>query len=291
MHSILFHLGPIPIYSYGLMLMLAFLAASTVAMQLAKQRGIEPEHVLDLAAAILVAAILGSRLLYVALQWHFFRQHLADIGQIWQGGLSFHGGLIGGLLAGIIYCRRHGLSFLRMGDVVAPGAAVGYAIGRIGCFLNGCCYGAPTSLPWACQFRDPPITGSLTPPSHPTQIYASLINLGIFALLLWIWRRQRFTGQVLWSYLLFYAIYRFGIEFLRKGATAEVFAASGLTHSQWASIAMVLIAGGALLRLSRHGEPLERWTLAVGKGTPGTEHRMPKAKDRLGAVGSVGAKK
>jgi phosphatidylglycerol:prolipoprotein diacylglycerol transferase len=253
MHSILFHIGPLPVYSYGFMLMLAFLAATAVATRLARQRGIAPEYVLDLTASVLVAGILGARLLYVALNLSYFRDHPGHVLRLWEGGLSFHGGLAGGLIAGLIFCRRRGISFLRMGDVVAPALALGYAIGRIGCFLNGCCYGAPTDLPWACRFHDPPITGPLTPPSHPTQIYASIINLGIFALLLTIARRQRAPGQVLWSYLLFYAIYRFGIEFLRKGATAQVLAA-GLTHSQWASIAMVLIAGAVLMRL-RDAEP------------------------------------
>src|SRR5262249_5517470 len=157
----------------------------------------------------LVAGIAGARLLFVLLQWSYFREHPGHIARIWEGGLSFQGGLAAALVAGYIYCRRRGLSFLQMGDILAPGVALGYSIGRIGCFLNGCCYGAPTNLPWACQFRDPPITGPLTPPSHPTQIYASLLNLGIFALLLMIWRRQRVAGQVLWSYLLLYAVYRF----------------------------------------------------------------------------------
>jgi phosphatidylglycerol:prolipoprotein diacylglycerol transferase len=140
-----------------------------------------------------------------------------------------------------------------MGDVMAPGIALGYAIGRIGCFLNGCCYGTPTDLPWACRFQDPLVSGTVTPPSHPTQIYAAIISLGLFALLIWIDRRQRVDGQVLWSYLLGYAVYRFGIEFLRAGATAEVTLA-GLTNSQWASIGMSVLAGIALYRHSRRSE-------------------------------------
>lgn len=264
MHSILFHIGPFPIYSYGFMLMLAFLAATSVAVRLGRQRGISPEAIFDLTAMILVAAIAGARLLYVALNGSYFAQHPDHIWRLWEGGLSFHGGLVGGLLAGLYYCRRHHVSFLRLGDVVAPGVALGYAIGRIGCFLNGCCYGAPTDLPWACRFHDPPITGPLTPPSHPTQLYATIINLGVFALLLRLFQRQRVTGQVLWSYILAYAIYRFGIEFLRKGVTAQVFAL-GLTQAQWASIGMALLAGGVLAWLARHGEGVQ----AFGhSGTP-----------------------
>src|SRR5260370_32352139 len=107
-----------------------------------------------------------------------------------------------------------------MGGVVGAGVALGDGMGRVGCFLSGCCSGGRTDLPWACRFHDPPITGPLTPPSHPTQIYASIINLGVFYLLLRIFQRQPVTGHVLWSYLLFYALYRFGIEFLRKAVTA-----------------------------------------------------------------------
>jgi phosphatidylglycerol:prolipoprotein diacylglycerol transferase len=243
------------------MLMLAFLTATAVAARLGRQRGIAPEQIFDLTAMILVAAIAGARLLYVALNADYFRENPGHIWRLWEGGLSFHGGLLGGLLVGIFFCRQRGLSFLRLGDVVAPGVALGYAIGRIGCFLNGCCYGAPTDLPWACRFHDPPITGPLTPPSHPTQIYASIINLGIFALLLAIFRRQRRTGQVLWSYLLFYAVYRFFIEFLRKGVTAQV-AAAGLTQAQWASIGMMLAAGGVLYWLARHGKGVQGYSVS-----------------------------
>src|SRR5437016_14161031 len=113
MHSILFHIGPLPIYAYGFMLMLAFLAATAVAMRLARQRGIAPEHVLDLTAFILVAGIVGARFLYVLLNWTFFRDHLGHVVRLWEGGLSFHGGLVGGLIAGLVFCRSRGLSFLR----------------------------------------------------------------------------------------------------------------------------------------------------------------------------------
>jgi phosphatidylglycerol:prolipoprotein diacylglycerol transferase len=285
MHSILFHIGPLPIYSYGFMLMLAFLAATAIATHLARERGMPPEYVLDLTAYILVAGILGARLLYVMLTWSYFRDHLDHVFRVWEGGLSFHGGLVGGLLAGLLYCRGRGISFLRMGDIVAPGLAIGYSIGRIGCFLNGCCYGSPTDLPWACRFHDPPITGPLTPPSHPTQIYASIINVGIFALLMLIWRRQKATGQVLWSYLLFYAIYRFGIEFLRKGATAQVLAA-GLTHSQWASIGMVLVAGAVLYRLAHQRDKV----LPSGQSTAVPQSKIQNPKSKMPSISAAGKK-
>jgi phosphatidylglycerol:prolipoprotein diacylglycerol transferase len=122
-----------------------------------------------------------------------------------------------------------------------PALALGYAIGRLGCFLNGCCYGAPTDLPWAFRFHDPPVTGPLTAPSHPTQIYASLINLGIFAALWAMAMRKTRPGQVFFAYLALYSIYRFGIEFLRKGYTAKVWL-GGLTQAQIGSLVLLVLA-------------------------------------------------
>ena len=129
MHSILFKLGPITIYSYGFMLMLAFLAGTLVATRVARRRGIAPEVVLDLVAYLLIAALVGSRALYVALHWAFFRDTLGEIGKIWTGGLSFHGGLVGGVLAGAWFCRRKQLPFLTVADALMPSLALGYAIG------------------------------------------------------------------------------------------------------------------------------------------------------------------
>src|SRR5258708_32127519 len=106
MHSILFHIGPLPIYAYGFMLMLAFLAGTAVALRLARERGIAPELVLDLTATLLVSGIIGARLLYVLLNASYFRDHLSHLGRLWEGGLSFHGGLAGALIAGAFYCRN-----------------------------------------------------------------------------------------------------------------------------------------------------------------------------------------
>lgn len=242
MHSILLKLGPITIYSYGFMLMLAFLAGTLVATRVARRRGIPGDVVLDLVAYLLIAALIGARVLYVALpeNWSYFQNNLGEIGKIWTGGLSFHGGLLGGVLAGAWFCRRRQLPFLLMADILMPSLALGYAIGRLGCFLNGCCYGAPTDLPWAFRFHDPPVTGPLTAPSHPTQIYASLINLGIFALLWGLAMRKTRPGQVFFAYLALYAVYRFGIEFLRKGYTAREWL-GGLTEAQVGSLVMLVV--------------------------------------------------
>src|SRR5947208_1202704 len=184
MHPILFHLGSIPIYSFGLLVTVGFVAGVTLAYRLAKSSGLPAEGILDAAAWILIASIAGARLLFVLLNWSQFSGHWIEAVKTWRGGMSFHGGLVGGVLAGAIYAWRRRLPFWALADAVAPGLALGYAIGRIGCFLNGCCYGGPTTLPWGVVFRDAD-HGGLTPPSHPVQPYATLLNLGICALLVW----------------------------------------------------------------------------------------------------------
>jgi phosphatidylglycerol:prolipoprotein diacylglycerol transferase len=272
MHSILFKLGPITIYSYGFMLMLAFLAGTLVATRVARRRGIAPDVVLDLVAYLLIAALIGSRALYVALHWHYFRDHLGEIGKIWTGGLSYHGGLLGGILAGAWFCWRKRLSFLAVADTLMPSLALGYAVGRVGCFLNGCCYGAPTTLPWAFRFHDPPVTGPLTAPSHPTQIYASLINLAIFALLWWMAMRKTRPGQVFFVYLGLYSIYRFGIEFLRKGYTAQVWL-GGLTQAQIGSLALIAVAVALYAWVSRPAPAAVETREIAGARPSGVETR------------------
>ena len=255
MHSILFHIGPLPIYSYGFMLMLAFLAATAIATHLARERGMPPEYVLDLTAISWSPAILGARLLYVSSPGATFRDHLDHVLRVWEGGLSFHGGLVGGLLVGCALLPRPGHLLPADGRRrrARAGARLRHRAHRL--FPERLLLWRADRSSLGLPLPRPADHRAATPPSHPTQLYASIINLGIFALLMLISAPAACTGQVLWSYLLFYAIYRFGIEFLRKGATAQVLAA-GLTHSQWASIGMVLVAGAVLSASADHGQGL-----------------------------------
>ena len=140
-----------------------------------------------------------------------------------------------------------GLSFWKCADLLAPSVAIGYAITRIGCFLNGCCYGAPTSLPWGVRFHE---HGFLTPPSHPTQLYATAANLLIFFLLTRLERLKRAPGFIFVSYLGLYSIYRFLIEFLRKGYSAQV-SLFGLTQAQVASIVIIVACAVVIVTFCR----------------------------------------
>lgn len=250
MHPVLFHLGPVAVRSYGVMVALGFALAVWWSLRMAPRYQIEPDRILDLVLYTAVAGIVSSRLVFVLFHWGDFVREPVQVFYFWQGGLSFHGAFLGGALAVALYTRRWGIPFLRIADLLAPGVALAYAVGRIGCFLGGCCYGVPTDLPWACSFHDPFHPHLRTPPSHPTQIYASLSNLLLFAMLARMQRQPHATGKVFWAYLALYGVYRFIVEFWRIGATSSVLAL-GLSDAQWVSLLMVAVGGAAWGRARR----------------------------------------
>ncbi len=245
MRSTLFEIFGLPIRSYGVMMVVGFVAGLWRASRVCGKRGLAPERLYDLAVIVLLSGVLGARLVYILLNpgTESFREFLA----VWQGGLSFHGGVVFGLLGGYLYTRRAGLDFLKCADLIAPSAAIGYGFTRIGCFLNGCCYGAPTTLPWAVRFNE---QGVLTPPSHPTQIYASLASFAIFFLLVRLEKLHRAPGFVFTSYLGLYSIYRFLIEYLRAGYSAQLWF-GGLTQAQVASAAIFAVSAVVILTVYR----------------------------------------
>jgi len=246
MYRTFFTIGPVAVHSYGVLLMLGFIAGILLARREARRVGLSPEVPLDLGVWILVAGVLGARGLYVALNWSFFAANPIEALRIWhEGGLSFYGGLLGGVVAGLIFTWRRGLSFWSVADMLAPGLALGYGIARFGCLLNGCCYGAPTSLPWGMRFPLWPDSAILTDPSHPTQIYSALGSFAVLGVLMAVRRRLQVPGQLFLLYLMLYAVVRSTVEVLRKGYTAEVLV-GGLTQAQVASAVMFI---GALVVL------------------------------------------
>lgn len=262
MYPRLFHIGSFTLYSFGLMVILGFAAGTALAARLARRRGLPGDAFLDAAIVILFAGVAGARLLFVALNWKVYAAHPREIFEIWNGGMSFHGGVIAGVAAGLLHMRRQGLPVLAMADAAAPGLALGYAIGRIGCFLNGCCYGSETLLPWGV----PGIfcVGAPSPELkyHPTQIYALITNLVLTVLLVVAYRRPHRSGQVLALYVAGYSIYRFAIESLRKGVTADVFA-FGLTQAQAFSVLTLVIAVVWWAWLQQNSRPAPELTNAT----------------------------
>lgn len=249
MRSILFQIGPIPIRAYGLMLWLGLVLGLLRTLRASKRTDIKSEYVVDLALYTVLAGIVGAHIGSILLELPFYLKNPSELTGLWRGvfsstggirGLSFHAGLISALLMAFGYTRRKKLNFLEVVDLCSPGLVIGYAITRIGCFLNGCCYGIPTSLPWGVCFHADGVSGSLTPPSHPTQLYAVGASALIYVALVAIEKRRRFTGQVFLSYLCLYSVYRFLNEILRKGVTGEV-AFAGLTEAQVVSLAVLII--------------------------------------------------
>ena len=204
MLPILFHIGPFPVHSWGVLLMIGFLVGGWRAAKNAPRYGFKPEDVWDVSLFGLLGGVLGGRIGFVVQEPHFWERPQQMLA-IWDGGMAFYGGLLGGILAGVLTCRAKKMRVADMADLAAPSLALGYIFGRIGCFLNGCCYGGVCDLPWAIRFPDEHVPGVLTPPSHPAQLYSSLGGTAYlpFALLP-LEKHRKFRGQVMYVFLFLY---------------------------------------------------------------------------------------
>ncbi len=244
----LFRIGPVEIHSYGAMLMLGFVAGILLSRREARRLGLSVDLPLDLGIWILVAAVVCARLVFVALNWPDFAPRPAEALYVWrEGGLSFHGGLLGGVAATLVFAHARRTSFWTIAGMMTPGLALGYGIARLGCFLNGCCYGAPTSLPWGVKFPTAELPNIAR---HPTQIYAALGSFAILGILMAIRKRLGSPGQLFLVYLMLYSVMRAGIEVLRRGETAKTLA-DGVTQAQFASALIFVAAAVSYALLSR----------------------------------------
>ena len=257
MYPELFNIGPITVYTYGVLLAASYLLGLRLAMSRAKARGLDASRVLDLGIYIIIAALVGAKLLLLVVDFDQFRRSPAELLTLARSGGVFYGGLILAVLVAFWYIYRHRLPFWTTCDVFAPGIALGHAIGRFGCLFAGCCYGRETSVPWAITFRDPFAAANVgTPlnrPLHPTQLYEAGAELLILGVLLWTERKGRpFAGRTFWLYMLLYAVSRFIIEFYRGDERGMVFMFS---TSQFISLLLAPLALVMLVYLSRAEAP------------------------------------
>ncbi|HHU51696.1 MAG TPA: prolipoprotein diacylglyceryl transferase [Firmicutes bacterium] len=233
MRDVLFSIGGINVYAYGTAVAVALLLGVIWVGRMTTQKKIvDFDHLLDLALPIVIWAIIGARLLYVLLELPIYLQDPISILYLPDGGLSFYGAVIGGFLAGYRHCKKSDLPLWRIADQVALYLPIGYAIARIGCLLHGCCYGVPTDLPWAmrCAAGDDLLR-------HPTQIYAIIASLFIFAVL-WLYRkRPYFNGFLFWLYVELYVLTRFVIEIFRD---SQILAFGWLRTTQVACLFIAL---------------------------------------------------
>ena len=220
----------IPVHTYGILVASGFLVAMSVAARNAERSGLDRDKVLDLSFGILVAAMIGSRVLFIIVNWDEYAHDLIGIVQFWKGGLVFYGGFLGAVAFSIWYMRKHDMEFFPYADALAPTIAIGQALGRLGCFSAGCCWGGACDVHYALAARFPPDSlayqsqaashliaagAATTIPIHPTQLYESLGTALIFLALALYRSRKKFHGELLALYLMLYAPLRALVETLR----------------------------------------------------------------------------
>ena len=253
MYPRLLELGPITVYTYGVLLAAAYLFGLQLARVRAKQRGLDANRVLDLGIYIIISALVGAKLLLLITDFKSFTADPRELLTLARSGGVFYGGLIVAVIVALWYIRRVGLPLWTTCDVFAPGIALGHVVGRFGCLFAGCCYGKPTTRPWGITFTDPFAAANVGTPLgvalHPTQLYEAGAELVILIVLLVTERKGRpFPGRTFWLYMLLYAISRFIIEFYRGDDRGTV---GMFSTSQFISIVLAPLAIVMLVYLSR----------------------------------------
>lgn len=244
MHRVILRLGGVEVTSWGVMLVIAFIAGIWLAERRCQKYGVPRAIIPDLSLVLIVAGVVGGRLAYVIENFSSYAEHPGEIFKVWEGGLIFYGGFILAIVCGIIFVKRKHISVARMMDIAAPSVALGLGFARIGCFLNGCCYGKQTNLPWGVVFPSDSPAGWVFDapiPIHPAQLYSSIGAFSILAILLVVEKKgmRRASGYLFLMFLVLYSVGRFFIDFLRY-YEPKVYLLGGLTHNQFVSIFIFL---------------------------------------------------
>lgn len=253
MYPELFSIGPITLYTYGVLLAASYLLGLWLAMRRARAWGLDASRVLDLGIYIIIAALIGAKLLLLIVDFDQFRESPQELLSLARSGGVFYGGLILAVVVAFWYIAKHQLPFWTTCDVFAPGIALGHVTGRLGCFAAGCCYGRPTDVAWAVTFSSNQASANVgTPlgiPLHPTQLYEAGAELFILGLLLGTEKKGRpFAGRTFWAYMFLYAISRYIIEIYRGDPRGQMF---GFSTSQFISIVLAPLSLAMLVWLSR----------------------------------------
>lgn len=249
MFRTILELGPFRVQSYGLMLALAFLVGGILLLRGARKRSLDEGHVLNLIYVIVLAAVAGARLMYVATHWGEYAGSPLEVFKIWEGGLTLYGGLLLAVISAVLYMKRVGLPVWIVCDLAAPSMALGKVLTRIGCFLNGCCFGTESHLPWAVVFPRSCQAGTAFPgtPLHPAQLYSSALSLCILAVVLSLGKRDLRPGVLFWTFLLMDSAVRFGLAFVRYREPGLTGAA--LDYNQIIAIGVAVVSVVMLARL------------------------------------------
>jgi phosphatidylglycerol:prolipoprotein diacylglycerol transferase len=247
----LLHIGDFSLPTYGFLVSMGVLLGLWISVRNSEKQGIDPEKAWNLGILVVLCGIIGAKILYVLVDWKNYAGHPAEIFSLntLRAGGVFSGGLLAALAAAAWYVRKHRMPALATCDAFAPGLALGHAVGRVGCFAAGCCWGKPTHAFWGVTFTNPlanAIVGTpLGVPLEPTQLFESAVELANFFLLTWLFRRKKFDGQVIGAYMFLYGFARFFLEFLRGDpGRGQVFGGL-MTGTQLIAIGLV-IAGGLI---------------------------------------------
>ena len=253
MHSTILQIGPITIGAYALMVTIAFLVGAFLAVRRAKEYGILPHEVTNLVTLILITSIVGSRMLYVFEHIRAFSENPISIFLISQGGLSYNGGLFFALIGAFCWLKRKKIPVVRMLDILAPTIPLGFFLVRIGCFLNGCCFGNPTDMPWGVVFPSDSPAGWVYKniKIHPTQLYSSFSGLISFFILLGFEKKLQFAkgnGLLFFSFLILSALWRFIIEFFRYQEPQSIMV-GWFTEAQAYCVGIFIVSMTMILRI------------------------------------------
>ncbi|QEK11942.1 prolipoprotein diacylglyceryl transferase [Crassaminicella thermophila] len=231
MDPVAFKLFGLEIRWYGIIISIGMVLGTIIAIKRAKKENISEEKVLDLLLFAIPSAIIGARAYYVIFNWKYYAGDIFSILNIRGGGLAIHGGVIGGVLVGYLYCKKQNISFRKMADICAPSIILGQAIGRWGNFVNQEAYGGPTDLPWGIMINGVKV--------HPTFLYESIWDFLVFCFLIWYDKRKKFEGELILFYAALYSVARFFIEGLR----VDSLMLGPFRVAQLVSITAILLAG------------------------------------------------
>jgi phosphatidylglycerol:prolipoprotein diacylglycerol transferase len=255
----LFHIGRFFLPTYGVLVSLGVLVGLWVSVRNSQKQGINPDDAWNFGILVVLAGILGAKILYIINDWSTYAAHPGEIFSLntLQAGGVFSGGLVAAFVVAVWYVRKRHMPPLATCDAFAPGLAIGHAIGRVGCFAAGCCYGKPTNHLWGVTFTNQvahDLVGTpLNQALEPTQLFESAVELANFFILMWMFRRKKFDGQVFGAYLILYGVARFFLEFIRDDPGRGSVFGGAMTGTQLISIFLV-ITGGVIWWL-RSGVP------------------------------------
>ena len=246
MYPDLITIGPLTLHTYGLFVAIGFFVGLLFTVKLGKSEGFGSQQIMDMGFIIILSAIIGSRALYVLMNASYYTRAPLDMLKIWEGGLVFSGGVLGVVLTMLWYVKRHDLPLGKIADLWAPAIAVGQGLGRIGCFMAGCCYGKPTDSILGVTFtHSHSLARPLDVPLHPTQIYSSLSSFIIFLLILVLYSKKKFEGQVFLWLMIMHSTARLAIERFR-GDDRGILLGSNMSMTQLVATLILIISVGIL---------------------------------------------